>query len=216
MTEHDDGPQIRSTIDRRRFLTATAGTLGTLAIAGCLGDGEDPFDDYGPQAAAAAPDAVSWDELGDLEGELTIYSARTRDQIEPLFEALEDEYSEFEISRDYNEEGDQVASLLEEGESSPADVFYTQSSGELAVLKDEGLTRTLPEDVVDAVEDTYSDPDGEWTGASGRVRAVQYNTDRFDADDLPEDIFAYAEDDRFEGIISTRPNSGRSDRSSSR
>ncbi|MFC4436111.1 MULTISPECIES: extracellular solute-binding protein [Natrialbaceae] len=201
-----------TTINRRRFLGAGSAAVGTLAVAGCLdglgGGDEDPFDSYEPQEAAAESSAVSWDDLGDLEGELTIYSARTQDQIDPLFEKLEDEYDDFTIKRDYDDEGDQLASILEEGENSPADVFYTQSSGELARLKDEGLARELPEDVIDAVDDNYRDSDGQWTGASGRVRAVQYNTDHFDGDDLPDDIFAYAEDERFRDVISTRPNSG--------
>ncbi|ELY46058.1 extracellular solute-binding protein [Natronorubrum sulfidifaciens] len=198
-------------VGRRQFLGTTAASVGTLAIAGCLGgfgSGEDPFDDYGPQAAPVESSAVSWDDLGDLEGELTIYSARTADQINPLFEEIEAEYDDFEIRPDYDDEGDQLASLLEEGENSPADLFYTQSSGELARLKDEALARELPEDVIDAVDDNYSDSDGHWTGTSGRVRAIQYNTDEFSAEELPDDIFEYATDDRFQDVISTRPNSG--------
>ena len=211
MQQRDNGSAERATTGRRRFLGTTAVSVGTLAVAGCLGgfgSSEDPFDDYGPQQTPLAETAVSWDDLGDLEGELTIYSGRTRDQIQPLFDRLEAEYPDFEIRDDYDDNDDQLASLREEGDHSPADVFYTQDAGALAVLKDEELARTLPEDVVDAIDDTYSDPDGEWTGASGRVRAVQYNSDAFDGDELPDDIFEYATDDRFADRISTRPNSG--------
>jgi len=199
-----------SVLNRRRFLGTTAASVGTLAIAGCLGgfgSGED-LEDYGPQSSPVEASAVSWDDLGDLEGELTIYSARTADQIDPLFEEIEAEYDDFSVSVDHDDEGDQLASLLEEGENSPADLFYTQSSGELARLKEEELARELPDDIVDAVDDNYSDNDGYWTGASGRVRAIQYNTNEYDGDDLPDDIFEYATDDRFQDVISTRPNSG--------
>ncbi|WP_436346288.1 extracellular solute-binding protein [Natronorubrum sp. FCH18a] len=208
MQQHDGNRTHRTAIGRRTFLGATTATVGTLAIAGCLGDSGEDLEGYGPQSSPVEASAVSWDDLGDLEGELTIYSARTQDQIDPLFEDIEAEYDDFEISRDYDDEGDQLASLLEEGENSPADLFYTQSSGELARLKEEELARELPEDVIDAVDDNYSDSDGYWTGASGRVRAVQYNTDEFSADELPDDIFEYATDDRFQDVISTRPNSG--------
>ena len=195
---------------RRRFLGLT-GAAGSIAVAGCTdlfgGGGEDPFDDYGPQGAALTSSAVTWDELGDLEGELTVYSGRTVDQIDPLFQTIEDEYDGFTISTDYDDNSAQLNKINEEGEGSPADVFYTQSSGALASLKQDGLVRTLPEDVVDAVDDNYSDPDGTWTGASGRVRAVQYNTELW-TEDLPNDIFAYAEEERFRDVIATRPNSG--------
>ena len=210
---HDSrGPHADSFTNRRSFL-GTLGAAGTLAIAGCAGFGGgdgDPFDDYGPQGAGLEPSAVSWDDLGDLEGELTVYSGRTRDQIDPLFTAIEERYDDFTIDRDFDDNSTQLNKINEETAETRPDVFYTQSSGALAALKQDGLVRTLPEDVIDAVDDNYSDPDGTWTGASGRVRAIQYNTDLWEggADALPDDIFAYAEDDRFEGIISTRPNSG--------
>ncbi|MFA9427465.1 extracellular solute-binding protein [Natronorubrum sp. A-ect3] len=211
MPEHDDTTSgTSSAIGRRRFIATTVVSVAAVTgLAGCLGGArEDPFDDYGPQGSPVEASAVSWDDLGDLEGELVIYSARTSDQINPLFGRIEDEYDDFEISIDYDDEGDQLASLLEEGENSPADLFYTQSSGELAQVKDNELARDLPDDIVDAVEDNYRDTDGQWTGASGRVRAVQYNTNHFNGDELPNDIFAYAEDEQFRDVISTRPNSG--------
>lgn len=198
------------TWSRRRLLgTAGVALASTVGLAGCLGSGgEDPFASDDPQGAAIDGDGVTWEDLGDLEGELVVYSGRTRDQIDPLFETLESEYPDLTITRDYDSNEAQLNSLTEEGESTPADVFYTQSSGALAALKEEGLARELPADVVDAVPENKSDPDGRWTGASGRVRAVQYNTDVWSPEELPASIFAYAEDEQFAGEISTRPNSG--------
>jgi len=204
---------IPSLTNRRSFLGAV-GASGALALAGCAGlgvrDTEDPFDDYGPQGAAVASSAVSWDALGDLTGELTVYSGRTRDQIDPLFTAIEERYDGFSLDTDFDDNSTQLNKINEETADTRPDIFYTQSSSALAALKQDDLVRRLPEDIIDAVDDTYSDPDGTWTGASGRVRAVLYNTALWDgsADDLPTDIFAYADDERFEGIISTRPNSG--------
>ena len=211
--ENDSRSHRTASLANRRSFLGTLGTAGTLALAGCAGFGGgdgDPFDDYGPQGAALQSSAVSWDDLGDLEGELTVYSGRTRDQIDPLFAAIEDRYDGFTIDSDFDDNSTQLNKINEESPETRPDIFYTQSSGALAALKRDGLVRTLPEDIIDAVEENYSDPDGEWTGASGRVRAIQYNTELWEggADALPDDIFAYAEDDRFEGIISTRPNSG--------
>ena len=199
----------RSLSTRRQVLSTTAG-IGIAGLAGCLGGsptGKSNESDE-PWATPLESTAVSWDDLGDLEGTLTVYSGRKRSQIDPLFQKLETAYPDLTIDRDYDDNARQLNKLREEGDASPADVFYTQSSGALANLKRDHLLRDLPEDVVDAVPDDKSDPDGTWTGASGRVRAVQYNTEAFDDGDLPTDIFAYAEDDRFRGSISTRPNSG--------
>jgi iron(III) transport system substrate-binding protein len=193
----------------RRRVLGTAGAALATGFAGCLGSGsDDPFESDSPQGAPIDGDGITWDDLGDLEGELIVYSGRTRDQIDPLFAKLEEAYPDFSIARDYASNEAQLNSLTEEGDATPADVFYTQSSGALAALKDAGMARDLPTDVVDAVPETKRDPEGQWTGASGRVRAVQFNTETWSRDELPTNIFAYAEDERFAGEISTRPNSG--------
>lgn len=152
--------------------------------------------------------AETWSELPALEGELTIYSGRTRDQIDPIFTALEEEYDAFTIRRDYDDNATQLTKIREETPQTRPDVFYTQSSGALAAMKTDELTVELPTEVVETLPTSYRDPDGEWIGISGRVRAIQYNTDVFSPEELPTDIFAYEDDSRFEGRISTRPNSG--------
>lgn len=195
---------------RRRFLATAGAAVGsTVLLAGCIGDDDTEAGavDAEPGGAELQRDsAVSWDELGDLEGTVTVYSDRKRTQIDPLFETIEDEYPDLEIRREYGD--NQLGQLITEGSATPADLYYTQSSGELAALKSEGLAKKLPTDIVEAIDENHSDPDGRWTGVSGRVRAVLYNSNAFSAAELPTDIFAYAEDDRFEDRISTRPNSG--------
>ena len=202
-------------IGRRSFLAAASiSTAGVAGLAGCLGNdgGGDnmPIVDADPLADPVDSTAVSWDDLGDLEGEVTVYSGRTRDQIDPVFEALEDEYDDFEIRRDYDDNDVQVNQILQEGDAVAADLMYSQDPGALNELQDNDVLQQLPQDVVDAVPGSYREPDGYWTGVTGRVRSILYNSDRWDggADELPTDIMEYATDDRFEGIISTRPNSG--------
>lgn len=205
---------------RRQFLAATgAVAAGSVGVAGCLGNdtGQEgnPVAATGPLGQAVDTAGVSWDELGELEGELTVYSGRTPDQIDLVFDRLEQAYDGLTIDRDYNDNDAQVTQLRREGDATPADVFYSQDPGALGVVAEEGLTQELPRDVVAAVPGSYRHPDGLWAGVSGRVRSVQYNEERLSAEtsfagpeELPTDIYAYAEDDRFEGIISTRPNSG--------
>lgn len=200
----------RDDTGRRQMLTTT-GAVALGSLTGCVGNlgngGDDgASNDMEPWSAPVDSSAIPWDDLGELSGDLTIYSERTRDQIDPLFERLRSEYSDLTIDVDYGD--NPLVQLREEGDASPADIFYTQSSGSLGALKEAGLTRAFPDDIVSAVSDNYRDSDGEWTGVSGRVRAVQFNSDVWSAEELPDDIFAYAEDDRFAGKISTRPNSG--------
>lgn len=196
---------MHSACSRRAILLST-GAVATGSLAGCLGDVTESDDDTSPWNNPVTANAVSWEELGDLEGELTIYSGRTRDQIDPLFAQLEDRYDDFSVLIDQDDNDTQVNKLLEEGHT-PADIFYTQDSGALSVVKEEDILRDLPEDLATSITPGRTDPDGVWMGVSGRVRAILYNTDLWD-DDLPTDIMEYAYDDRFKDIISTRPNSG--------
>ncbi len=221
--------------NRRRFLGYTGAALfGTTALAGCSdenggeggnggGGGGDGGGDGGAGAVAEVEPlgesvdstAVSWDDLGDLEGHLTVYSGRTPDQIDPVFEELEDAYEEFTLNRNYADNDVQVNQIIQEGEATPADLFYSQDPGALGALESEGVLQALPNDVVEAVPESYRHPDGFWTGVSGRVRSIQFNAERLadetefeSGEELPTDIQEYATDERLQGVISTRPNSG--------
>ncbi len=180
MQHHDSSSTQHATTDRRTFLTAAGATVAaTTGFAGCLGS----------------------------DGELTIYSGRTEDQIQPIFRAVEDEMG-ITIDDRYGDSAGMVGQIEEEGEDSPADLFYTQDSGTLGQLKTAGRTADLPESVVETVPESYRDPDGTWTGVSGRTRSIAYNTDEWDSEELPDDIFEYATDDRFDGELGWRTDSG--------
>ena len=170
----------RHSMGRRRFVAATGLTAASVALAGCFGSDD---------------------------ADLTIFSGRTEDQIEPIFREVEDRLDVTIADRYGNSEG-MVGEIVEAGEGTDADLFYTQDSGTLGALKAEGRTADLSDAAVDAVPEAYRDPDGTWVGVSGRTRAIAYNTDRWDADELPDDIFAYAEDDRFDGELGWRVDSG--------
>ena len=206
-----------TTVPRRTLLARTGLAAAAVAgFAGCLGDADDgPAETMAlagaePYRNPVDPTAVSWDDLGELSGELTIYSGRTPDQIDPVFEAIEDRYDDLDLRVDRDDNDTHVNQLLVEGDASPADLLYSQDPGALVELADNDIFQSLPGDILDAVPSSYRDPDGLWTGVSGRVRAIQYNRERWEgtAEDFPTDIMEFATDDRFRGIISTRPNSG--------
>ncbi|MFP9191348.1 extracellular solute-binding protein [Natronosalvus vescus] len=205
---------------RRRFLVTTGvAASGFAGLAGCLGGSDDgngnpsSIADAEPLGSPVDSSAVSWDDLGDLEGEVTIYSGRTREQIDPVFVELDERYENLDLNLFHDDNDVYVNQILQEGDATPADLMYSQDPGALGELERNDALQALPQDVVDAVPESYRDPDGYWTGVTGRVRSIIYHTERwadlgYDADDLPTNIFEYATDERFQDIISTRPNSG--------
>jgi len=91
-----------------------------------------------------------------------------------------------------------------EGGGSEADVFWSIDAGSLGVVADAGGTHRLPQGAVENVPQNFR-PNREWVGVAGRARAIPYNTNRYSADDVPEDVMSFATDDRFSNALGWAP-----------
>ncbi|WP_255169045.1 extracellular solute-binding protein [Natrononativus amylolyticus] len=193
----------------RRTILAVAGALAVGPIAGCLGDdeGSDVLGD--PEYVEGRPDpgGTSMDDLPDLEGELTIYSGRSQTRVGELLEYIEDRYDDLALEVRYDDTADLVSTIEAEAET-PADVFYGSESQSMTHLEEEGYLATLPEEVLESVSEDSRDPDGHWVGFTRRFRAIGYDSERFDAEELPDSIDDYATDDRFHGDVMWAPDQG--------
>ncbi|HEU0087439.1 MAG TPA: substrate-binding domain-containing protein [Pseudonocardiaceae bacterium] len=94
------------------------------ALAGC-GGGGDGFDD----------------------SELVIYSGRQEALVGPLLERFEQQTG-IATSVRYNNTPQLAAQLLEEGERTPADAFFSQDGGALGALSRAGRLERLPQAVL--------------------------------------------------------------------
>jgi iron(III) transport system substrate-binding protein len=140
------------------------------------------------------------------EGALVVYSGRSEELVGPLFEQFEEE-SGIEVQVRYGDTAELAATVLEEGENSPADLFFAQDPGALGALADEGRFRPLAQHVLDRVPERFRSPEGVWVGTSGRTRVVAYNTEELSEGDLPDSIFGFT-DPRWEGRIGWAPTNG--------
>jgi iron(III) transport system substrate-binding protein len=140
------------------------------------------------------------------EGSLVIYSGRGEELVGPLFEQFEEETG-IDVQVRYGETAELAATILEEGENSPADLFFAQDPGALGALADEGRFRELPQGILERVPERFRSPDDVWVGTSGRARVVAYNTDNLQESDLPPSIFDFT-DPKWEGRIGWAPTNG--------
>jgi iron(III) transport system substrate-binding protein len=79
-----------------------------------------------------------------------------------------------------------AATIAEEGDNSPADVFFAQDPGSLGAVDPQ--LEELPQATLDRVAARFRDAEGRWVGTSGRTRVLAYNTDRVQESDLPASV----------------------------
>jgi iron(III) transport system substrate-binding protein len=163
-----------------RRITALLLALTALALLGACGDDEGSGDD-----------------------KLTVYSGRAEQLVGPLYEQFEKKTG-IEVEARYGDSAELAATLAEEGDNSPADVYFSQDAGALGAVSEEGLLETLPPELVNRVEMRFRDDGGQWVGASARARVLAYSTERLEHGDLPQSVFDLT-DERWKGKLGVAP-----------
>jgi iron(III) transport system substrate-binding protein len=134
---------------------------------------------------------------------LTIYSGREEEFVASLFEQFEADTG-IQVDVRYGDSAELAATLVEEGDGSPADVFFSQDAGSLGAVAEAGLFAEIDAEMLERVEERFRSPEGLWVGTSGRGRVAVYNTEVLDVSELPASILDLA-DPRWDGKIGLPP-----------
>ena len=137
-------------------------------------------------------------------GPLVIYSGRSESLVGPLIERFETQTG-YDVEVNYAGTSELAATLLEEGDASPADVFFSQDGGALGALAAAGRLAPLPQASLDRVAAAFRSPEGLWVGVSGRARVAAYNTEQLTSDDMPASILDFT-DPRWKGKLGWAPS----------
>ena len=134
---------------------------------------------------------------------LTVYSGRSEELVAPLFAAFTKETG-IPVSVRYGDTAELAAQLIEEGEATPAQVYFAQDAGALGAVDSAGLLSTLPTDVATIVPVNYRATTGNWTGVSGRARVIAYDSQEVKKSEVPVSIFALT-DKKWLGEVAIAP-----------
>ncbi|MEB8326225.1 MULTISPECIES: iron ABC transporter substrate-binding protein [Dietzia] len=125
----------------------------------------------------------------DESDALVLYSGRSESLVAPLIEQISDSTG-VDIEVRYASTPEMAAQIAEEGEASPADVFFSQDAGALGALDNAGLLQQLDESVTEVVPPEYRAADGTWVATSLRARVLIYDSATLDEAEVPDTIDA--------------------------
>ncbi len=173
----------------RRPLAAATLIAAALLLAGC------GFDTSDTGGGSNEP---------ETEG-VTLYSGRIPAAIGGAVDGYEAR-ADRDVQVRFADTADLAATLIEEGDASPADVFFAQEPGAISAVAEAGLLATLPADVLELVQPRFRDPEGRWVGVTGRARVIAYARERVGRSELPPSPFGLV-DPRWEDRVGWSPAS---------
>ena len=163
--------------------------LGLIAAA--CGGSDDPTVPAGDETEAEG------------SATLTVYAGRDEEYVAPFFEEFT-AATGIEVEARYGDSAELAATLLEEGDASPADMFFAQDAGSLGAVAEAGLFAELDDSLIEGVDERFRSPENLWVGVTGRARVAAYNTEMLSAEELPDSITGFT-DPSWKGRIGFPP-----------
>ncbi len=169
-------------LDRRAF----AAGLATAGGAALLGSGRR-----------------AWAYEG---GALTLYNGQHAETTAAIVEAFTQQTG-VQVAIRRGNSAQLANQIIEEGQASPADVFYSEESAPIAALAARGLLAPARPDTIAQVHSQFAAKDGSWVGVSARCRVVAYNVDMIQPEALPASVMDFASPE-WRGRVGFVPTSG--------
>ncbi len=157
---------------------------------------------------------TSESELTETKKDLVIYSGRSESLVGPIIEQFS-ELSGTPVLVKYGKTAEMVSLLNEEGNKTPADVFYAQDPGGLGAVIDmldsmsAEICDIIPEWAVSPKEYNITDHTMKckWIGITGRARTLVYNPNVLSESEIPSSMMDLT-DPKWKGKLGWAPSNG--------
>jgi iron(III) transport system substrate-binding protein len=159
-------------VTRRRTALVLAATLAAaLGLAACGG---------------------SLEASGDLDAsKLTIYSAQHKNLTEEWGKQFQDKTG-IQVQVRYGNDSSMGAQIVQEGASSPADVFLTENSPAMTTVEQAGLLAPVDAATLGQVGPQYVPSSKDWVGIAARSTVLVYNPSKISESQLPTSLMDLA------------------------
>lgn len=141
---------------------------------------------------------------GGEKDELVIYSGRSKALVDSLV-SMYQEKADVSVKVKYGSDAQLLAALQEEGEQSPADLFWANTTGALGNAVNNDLLAELPDSVTGRPA-RFVPSNQRWTPVTTRFRVLAYNSEAVNPEDLPETVADLPYHDDLEGQIGWTPS----------
>jgi iron(III) transport system substrate-binding protein len=136
-------------------------------------------------------------------GDLVLYCGRNQSLVSPLMPIIA-ERTGIKLDVRFGNTAELAAQIIEEGDNTPAGLYFCQDAGALGALARAGRFAELPASITDRVNVNFRSPEGLWVGTSGRVRVLLYNPEFTDPASIPPHIIDLPEAD-FDAPVAWAP-----------
>lgn len=134
---------------------------------------------------------------------LVVYSGRSRALVDDLVKKFEAKTGHT-VNVRYGNDAELLAVMNEEGDRSPADVFWANTTGALANASKQDMLETLPDTLLN-IPDSYSSSSGKWLPITVRFRVLAYNPEKVDSTGLPSSVLELPDMKEFKGRVGWTP-----------
>jgi iron(III) transport system substrate-binding protein len=127
--------------------------------------------------------------VGQVTGDLVIYSGRAEPLLQPVIDAFKAKYPGVSVLLKAGSNSELANALIEEKTNPQADVFVTTELFTVQSLAQEGVFQSYKPVGADQLPAEFLGEDNMWTGLTRRARVIIHNADLVSQDELPTSIF---------------------------
>jgi iron(III) transport system substrate-binding protein len=152
-----------------------------VVLAGCA-----PAAAPKPTAAAPAPTSAAG-QAASAPVTLTLYNAQHEDLVTAMVTGFT-QSTGTKVNIRSGKDFELANQIVQEGASSPADVFVTENSPAMQVVEDKGLFAPVDKTTLAQVPPQFAPSTADWIGVAARATVLVYNPSMLSAEQLPRSI----------------------------